>query len=147
MGEMDEGFRLEMAEHIKAEKELKVKLEILEQKLAGPEAKLEKARALLLKAKAACEQFLAKVQPLRSEKVLIEGELALIAEKKSALRQEALFARDGGNRGLRAGTGALVENMNELAGGSLEQSKLEAAGKALDAEAALAALKDKLGKS
>ncbi|TNF25137.1 MAG: hypothetical protein EP329_23615 [Deltaproteobacteria bacterium] len=143
MSELDEGFRLEMAEYIRQEKELKVKLEILEQKLAGPEAKLAKAREIVLKAKAAYESILADVKPLRSDKTLIEGELELVAEKKAKLRHDAALAKGG--YGMRPGTQAFVEQMNQLAGDPAEH-RLKKEASALDAAAALEALKARMGK-
>ncbi len=144
MSELEEGFRMEMAEYVRDEKELKVKLEILEQKLAGPEAKLAKARAILLKAKAHYEQSLAVVKPLKSDKVLIEGELEMLGEKKAKLRHEAALARGG--YGMRPGTKQLVEQLEEVAGDA-ETHRTNKAVKQLDASAALAALKAKMGES
>lgn len=142
MSEMEEGFRLEMAEHIKQEQELKVKLGVIVENLKRPEERLAKAKEILLKAKAAYEQILAEVTPLRSDKALIEGELELIEEKKSKLRQEALYARGGG--GMRPGTTAFVEQMNQLAGDAeTAQMKKEVA--AADAATALEELKKKMG--
>lgn len=139
--EMEEGFRIEMAEHIKQENELKAKLAILVENMKKPEEKLAKAREIILKAKAAYETILAELSPLRSDKTLIEGELVLLEEKKSKLRQEAIFARQGG--GIRPGTGAFVEQMNALAGDAeTAQMKKEVA--AADAAAALEALKKKM---
>lgn len=139
--EMEEGFRLEMAEHIRQENELKAKLAILEDQMKKPEEKLAKAKEILLKAKAAYEHILAELQPLRSDKTLIEGELQMIEEKKSKLRQEALYARGGA--GMRPGTEAFVNQMNELAGdAATAQMKKEVA--QADAAAALEALKKKM---
>ncbi|MFO0746748.1 MAG: hypothetical protein U1F43_13915 [Myxococcota bacterium] len=141
--EMEEGFRLEMAEYIRQENELKAKLALVVQQLEAPEAKLEKAKQIVLKAKAAFEQCLDAVRPLRSDKTLIEGELQMIEEKKSKLRQEAAVAR-GGGAGLRPGTGMLVEQMNAIAGDAAEaQMKKEV--RAADAANALEELKKKMG--
>lgn len=140
--EMEEGFRLEMAEHIRQENELKAKLGIIEEKLKGPEEKLAKARAIVLKAKQAYEQLLEEVTPLRSDKTLIEGELTMIEEKKSKLRQEALFQRGGG--GVRPGMGAFVEQMNQLAGDA-DEAKMRKEVAAASAADALTALKAKMG--
>jgi hypothetical protein len=140
--EMEEGFRLEMAEYIRQENELKAKLGVIVEQLKGPEEKLAKARAILLKAKAAYEQILEEVTPLRSDKTLLEGELTLVEEKKSKLRQEALFQRGGG--GVRPGTGALVEQMNQL-GGDPEEARMRKEVAAANAAEALAALKAKMG--
>lgn len=141
MSEMEEGFRLEMAEHIRQENELKAKLAILIEKLEKPEAKLARAKEILLKAKAAYEQILAEVTPLRSDKTLIEGELQMIEEKKSKLRQEAIFARGGG--GMRPGTQAFVEQMNQIAGDA-ETAQMKKEVRAADAAAALEELKKKM---
>jgi hypothetical protein len=139
---MEEGFRLEMAEYIKQEQELKLKLGVLVENMKKPEEKLAKAKEILLKAKAAYEQILADLSPMRSDKTLIEGELALLEEKKSKLRQEALYARGGG--GMRPGTTAFVEQMNELAGdAATAQMKKEVA--AADAATALEELKKRMG--
>jgi len=140
--EMEEGFRIEMAEHIRQENELRAKLAILAENMKKPEEKLAKAKEILLKAKAVYEHILAELSPMRSDKTLIEGELVLIGEKKSKLRQEAIFARAGG--GIRPGTGAFVEQMNALAGDAeTAQMKKEVA--AADALAALEELKKKMG--
>jgi len=141
MSEMEEGFRMEMAEYIRQEKELKVKLEIIGQKLAGPEARLERAKAILLKAKAAYEQILGEVQPLRSDRTLLQGELELIAEKKAKIRHEAALARGG--YGMRPGTTQLVEQMNELAGDA-EAHRMKKTTQKLDASLALEELKKKM---
>lgn len=140
---MEEGYRLEMAEHIKQENELKAKLAILEQQLEAPEAKLEKAKEILLKAKAHYEQCMDVVRPLRSDRELIVGELQMIEEKKSKLRQEAAFARGGG--GIRPGTGQLVEQMNAIAGDADEHAMRKEV-KAAAAVDALEELKRKMGK-
>ncbi len=140
--EMEEGYRLEMAELIKQENEQKAKLAIVEQKLAGPEEKLEKAKAILLKAKAAYEQILAEVQPLRSDKILIEGELTALREKKSELKHQAALSRGGA--GMRPGTQAFVEQMQELVGPA-EDIRLKNEVKQQDASQALEALKRKMG--
>lgn len=140
--EMEEGFRLEMAEYIRQENELKAKLGVIVEKLKGPEEKLAKARAILLKAKQAYEQILEEVTPLRSDKTLLEGELVLVEEKKSKLRQDALYQRGGG--GIRPGTGAFVEQMNQLAGDP-EEARMRKEVAAANAADALAALKAKMG--
>lgn len=140
--EMEEGYRLEMAEYIRQENELKAKLAILVDKLKKPEEKLARAKEILLKAKAAYEHILADVKPLRSDKILIEGELQMIAEKKSTLRQEAAIAR-GGGAGLRPGTAAFVEQMNQVAGDA-ETAKMKKEVAQADAAAALEALKKKM---
>ena len=140
--EMEEGFRLEMAEYIRQENELKAKLEVIQEQLKAPEEKLAKARAILLKAKEAYEAFLEDVTPLRSDKTLLEGELTMLEEKKSKLRQEALFQRGGG--GIRPGMGAFVEQMNQLAGDA-EEAHMRKEVAAANAADALAALKAKMG--
>ena len=68
--EMEEGFRLEMAEYIRQENELKAKLAILADKMQKPEEKLAKAKEIVLKAKAAYDAILAELTPLRSDKTL-----------------------------------------------------------------------------
>ncbi len=140
--EMEEGFRMEMAEYIRQENELKAKLGVLAEQMKGPEEKLAKARAILLKAKTAYEQILEELTPMRSDKTLLEGELTMVEEKKSKLRQEAAFQRGGG--GIRPGTGALVEQMNQL-GGDPEEAKMRKEVAAANAADALAALKAKMG--
>ena len=92
----------------------------------------------MLKAKAAYEQILAEVKPLRSDKTLLEGELELLSDKKAKLRHEAALARGG--YGMRPGTGALVEQMNAIAGDATEH-QLQKETRAMDAAAALEALK------
>ncbi|MFT7581019.1 MAG: multidrug resistance efflux pump [Myxococcota bacterium] len=140
--EMEEGFRMEMAEYVREEKELKAKLGVIEHNLEKPMQKLLKAKAIVEKAKAAYAQMLAEVKPLHSDKVLLEGELELLSEKKSKLRTEAMRARGG--PGMRAGTTAFVEQMEEL-GGDAATAEMKEAIKDADAEAALAALKKKMG--
>lgn len=141
--EMEEGFRMEMAEYIRQENELKAKLGVLAEQMKGPEDKLARARAILLKAKAAYEQILEELTPMRSDKTLFEGELTMVEEKKSKLRQDALFQRGGGG-GMRPGTEALVEQMNQL-GGDAEEAKMRKEVAAANAAEALAALKAKMG--
>lgn len=141
--EMEEGFRMEMAEYVRDEKALKARLGVIEMNLEKPMAKLAKAKAIVAKAQAAFDQILAEVKPLHSDKVLLEGELELLGEKKSKLRMEALRAR-GGAQGMRAGTTDFVEQMNEL-GGDAETAEMKEAIKDADAGAALAALKQKMG--
>ena len=141
--ELEEGYRLEMAEYLKMEQELNAKLAILVDRLKVPEERLEKAKQILLKAKAACEQILEEIRPLRSDKTLIEGELQLLGEKKATLKHDALMARGGA--GMRAGTTAFVEQMNQLAGDPAEASMKKEVAQA-DAAAALAELKKRMGK-
>jgi len=140
--EMEEGYRLEMAAHIQQENEQKAKLAIIEQRLVVPEEKLAKAKQLLLKAKAAYELFLAEVQPLRSDKILIEGELTLIREKKAELKHQATLARGGA--GMRPGTNAFAEQMSELVGPP-EDLQLKKEVKAQGTAQALEELKRKMG--
>ena len=140
--EMEEGFRLEMAEYLKQEQELNAKLAIIAERLKVPEERLEKAKQIALKAKAALEQIYEEVKPLRSDKTLIEGELQLLAEKKSKLKHDALMARGGA--GMRAGTTAFVEQMNQLAGDPAEATMKKEVAQA-DAAAALAELKKRMG--
>ncbi|MCA9516982.1 MAG: hypothetical protein KC635_18695 [Myxococcales bacterium] len=142
MSELDEGYQLEMAEYVREEKELKAKLAVVEQKLVGPEAKLQKAREIVLKAKAAYDQINAEVTPLRSEKTLLLGELELVGEKKAKIRHEAALAKGG--YGMRPGTTQLVEQMKEIAGDPEEFAMKKELAKS-DAAAALAELKKKMG--
>ena len=137
----DEGTQLEMTEYILMEKELRAKIEALEARLVEPEARLDKAKALLLKAKAAFEGILEEVRPLRSDKILLEGELESVLEKKAQLRIEARVAEGGG---IRPGTSQLVEQMNEIAGDP-EEARIKREAQALDVDAALAALKADMG--
>jgi chromosome segregation ATPase len=140
--EMEEGFRLEMAEYIRQENELKAKLTILAEKMQKPEEKLAKAKEIVLKAKAAYDAILAELTPLRSDKTLWEGELEMVEEKKSKLRQEAMYARGGGG-GMRPGTTQFVEQMNAIAGDA-ETAAMKKEVAAADAAAALEALKKRM---
>lgn len=138
---VSEGTTLEMTELILMEKEQQAKLDAVEAALEEPERKLARAKELLLKAKAAYEHCLDNVKPLRSDKILIEGELEMLAGKKSVLRQEAAIEHAGG--GVRPGTAAFVEQLDEIAGdkGAYEAKK---AAQSLDVEAALADLKSSM---
>jgi len=132
-----EGDRGLMAEYILEEKRLGSAIEDLNDQLRGPGEKLERAREVLLKAKAAYDQAKGVVESLESDRMLLEGELELILEKKSKLRVEARVAEGGG---IRPGTAELVEQMGELAGDA-EAYRAEKAVQALDVEAELERLK------
>lgn len=141
-GEMLEAIRAEMAVYVRDENELKVKLGLVEEKLKGPEEKLAKAKELVLKAKAAYDQILEQVQPLRSEKTLLEGEIQIIQEKKSELRHQAQIERGGG--AAKPGAELLLEQMKQMGADPLEaQMKRETA--QAEANAALEGLKTKMG--
>lgn len=137
----DEGSKLLMAELLLQEKELRAKIGAIDAQLEEPLARLARARAILVKAKAAYEQILGEVKPLQSDRILLEGELQLVAEKKTEARMEA---RRIEARGVRPGTQQFVEQMNQLAGDP-EEAKLHKATAALDLEAELAALKSQMG--
>ena len=137
----DEGSEALMAELVMMEREEEAKLAEVQAELDVQEARLAKARELVLKAKAKYDEVKAIVDPLQSDKILIEGELAAIAEKKAECRIEARRIEVGG---IRPGTQEFVEEMNRIAGDP-EVAKAKAAAKALDVEAELAALKAKLG--
>lgn len=143
MSEVDESYRDEMAEYIRQEKDLKAKVAVIEQKLAAPEAKLVRAREIVLKAKAAYDQILAEVTPLRSDKTLLLGELEAVGEKKAKIRHEAALAKGG--YGMRPGTTQLVEQMKELAGDPVEFAMKRELAES-NATVALAELKQKMGK-
>ena len=87
-----------------------------------------------------CCQVRAVCKPLQSDKILLEGELELLMDKKRELRRDARL-REGG--GIRPGTQALVEQMTEIAGDP-EEHRLSKAAKAADIENELAALKAKM---
>lgn len=137
----DEGSEALMAELVMMEREEEAKLAEVQAELDVQEARLAKARELVLKAKAKYDEVKAIVDPLQSDKILIEGELAAIAKKKAECRIEARRIEVGG---IRPGTQEFVEEMNRIAGDP-EVAKAKAAAKALDVEAELAALKAKLG--
>lgn len=137
----DEGSEALMAELVMMEKEEQAKLAEVQAQLDIHEPRLAKARELILKAKAKYDEVKALVDPLQSDKILIQGELASIAQKKSECRMEARRIEVGG---IRPGTQEFVEHMNELAGDP-EVAKAKAEVKAIDVEAELAALKAKLG--
>jgi hypothetical protein len=136
----DEGSQIEMTELVLQEKEARAKLEAIEAALVEPEQRLEKAKALLLKAKAAYEGCLEAVKPLRSDKILVEGDLELIEDKKREVRMQARMIAGGG---IRPGTQEAVEALQELAGDPAE-AKLRQATKDAATEQALAALKAKI---
>lgn len=137
----DEGTQLEMTELVLEGKELQAKLAVLEQRLAEPMMRLAKAKQLLTRAKAAYEVCLEEVRPLRSDKILLEGELERVEEAKSKLRVESRVAEGGG---IRPGTAAFVEQMSEAVG-SPEEIALKKANKEAEVDVALAALKAQLG--
>ena len=137
---MNEGDRLEMAEYILQEKELQEKLTRVTQQMKDPLEKLRRAKELLNRAQAAFDQALATCKPLQSEKILLEGELEILMDKKRDLRRDARL-RDGG--GIRPGTQELVEQMTEIAGDP-EAHRLSKAAQAADIENELAALKAKM---
>ena len=126
-----------MAELVMMEKEEQAKLAKVQAQLDIQEARLAKARDIVLKAKAKYDEVKALVDPLESDKVLIEGELAFIAQKKAECRMEARRIEVGG---IRPGTQEFVDEMNRVAGDP-EVAKAKAAAKALDVEAELASLK------
>jgi hypothetical protein len=137
---MNEGDPLEMTEYILQEKELEGKIRKLVQQMQEPVARLKRAKAILGKAQAAFDAQLAVCKPLQSDKMLLEGELELLLEKKSDLRREARLRQGGG---IRPGTQALVEQMTKL-GGDPEEARLTKETVAADVEAELAALKKSL---
>ena len=137
----DEGSTQLMAELVMMEKEEEAKLAQVQAQLDVQEPRLAKARELLVKAKANYDQVKALIEPLQSDKILIEGELEALAQKKSDCRVQARRVEVGG---IRPGTAEFVERMNEVAGDP-EVAKAKEAAKALHVEAELAALKAKLG--
>lgn len=137
----DEGTQLLMAEYIKQEKELNEKLRRVELQMQEPLARLRKAKEVLDKAKAYFDKCLQDVRPLQSDKTLLEGELEMVAENKRKLRIESRLAEGGG---MRPGTQALVEQMQQLAGDPGQYAAAQAA-KEMKVEDELAALKGKLG--
>ena len=132
-----EGDRGLMAQYILEEKRLTAAIADLNDRLKVPNEKLERAREILLKAKAAYDQAKGAVESLESDRTLVEGELDLVLEKKSKLRVEAAVAQGGG---IRPGTAELVEQMSELAGDA-EAYRAKKAVDALDVDAELARLK------
>lgn len=136
----DEGSERLMAELLLMEKEEGAKLAVIQAQLDEHEPRLQKARELVLKAKAKFDEVRAVVDPLRSDKILIEGELEAIARKKAECRMEARRIEVGG---IRPGTAEFVDELQELAGDP-EVYKAEKEAKALDVEAELAALKARM---
>ena len=129
-----------MAELVLMEKEEQAKLAALQAQLDVHEPRLQRARELVLKAKAKFDEVKAVVEPLRSDKIMVEGELSLLAERKSECRMEARRIEVGG---LRPGTQEFVEQLQAVAGDP-EEARQKAEVKALDVEAELAALKAKM---
>ncbi len=136
----DEGSQALMAELVLMEKEEQAKLAAVQAQLDAELPRLAKAREVVLKAKAKYDEIKALVDPLESDKILIQGELDLIAQKKSECRVEARRIEAGG---IRPGTAEFVEQMNEIAGDP-EVARAKAEAQALDVEAELAAMKAKL---
>ncbi len=137
----DEGSERLMTELVLMEKEEQAKLAAIQAQHDEHEPRLQKARALVLKAKAKFDEVRAVVDPLQSDKILIEGELEAIAKKKAECRMEARRIEVGG---IRPGTAEFVEQMHELTGDP-KVHKANAEAKALEVEAELAALKARLG--
>ena len=137
----DQGSRDIMTELILQEKELQEKIARLDAALVEPLARLGKAEALLAKAQAAHKQCAAIVQPLQSDKILLEGELTLVTQKKSETRMQARRIEVGG---IRPGTQEFVDQMNALAGDP-EEARLKKQAEDMDVEAKLKALKDRIG--
>jgi hypothetical protein len=137
----DEGSTELMAELVMMEKEEEAKLATIQAQLDVHEPRLAKARELILKAKAKYDEVKVVVAPLQSDKILIQGELDAIAQKKADCRMEARRVEVGG---IRPGTAEFVEHMNEIAGDP-EVAEAKAAAKAISVEAELAALKAKMG--
>ena len=138
-----DGDRGLMAQYILEEKRLNAAIDELTGQLRAPSEKLERARELLLKAKAAYDQSKGVVESLESDRMLLEGELELIGEKKSKLRVESRVAEGGG---IRPGTAELVEQMGALAGDA-ETYRAEKAVEALDVESELERLKSAMAQS
>ena len=136
----DEGSKELMAELVLMEKEEQAKLDAIQAELDVHAPRLAKARELVLKAKAKYDEIKAVVDPLESDKILIQGELSDIARKKSECRIEARRIEVGG---IRPGTAEFVEQLNEVAGDP-EVARAKAEAKAIDVEAELAAMKAKL---
>ncbi len=133
----DEGSKQLMAELVLMEKEQEAKLAEIQTQLDAHEPRLAKARDIVLKAKAKYDEVRGIVDPLRSDKVLVEGELELIAQKKSECRVEARRIEVGG---IRPGTAEFVEQMNKVAGDP-EEARAKAAAREIDVESELAQLK------
>jgi len=136
----DEGSERLMAELLLTEKEEGAKLAVIQAQLDEHEPRLQKARELVLRAKAKFDEVRGVVDPLRSDKILIEGELEAIAQKKAECRMEARRIEVGG---IRPGTAEFVDELQKLAGDP-EVYKAENEAKALDVEAELAALKARM---
>jgi hypothetical protein len=136
----DQGSRDIMTELILQEKELLEKIARIDDALVEPLARLAKAEELLAKAQAAHKQCTSMVQPLQSEKTLLEGELALVAKKKSETRMQARRIEVGG---IRPGTQEFVDQMNTLAGDP-EEARLKKQAADMDVEAKLKALKHRM---
>ena len=137
---MNEGDRLEMTEYVLMEKELQEKIDRVNKQMKEPLERLRRSKELLNRAQAAFDDALAVCKPIQSDKILLEGELELLLEKKKELRKDARL-REGG--GIRPGTQALVEQMTEIAGDP-EAHRLSKEAKAADVENELAALKAKM---
>ena len=137
---IDEGSKGVLTEYILEEKRIQEGIGKVEDQLEAPLEKLKKAKAIVLRAKAALEAAWAEVKPLQSQKILLEGELELIQDKKREARIQARVTEVGG---IRPGTSEFVEQMNELAGDP-EEARIKEATKALDVDAALADLKSQM---
>jgi hypothetical protein len=132
-----DGDRALMAEYIKEEKRLSAAIGDVNTRLEAPNEKLQRSREVLKRAKSAFDQAKAAVDGLVSDRILLEGDLDRIREKKSHLRVEARVAEGGG---IRPGTAELVEQMDELAGDA-DTYRVTKEAQALDVEEDLARLK------
>ena len=132
----DEGSLLEMTELVMMEKELNDKLEAIRPHLEHHRPRLAKAKEVILKAKAKYDEIKAVLEPYESERIMIEGELAQLEDKKRQCRIQSRLLEGG----IRPGTQAFVDQMHALVGDP-EEARAKEAADALDIEAQLAALK------
>ena len=133
----DEGSVMEMAELLLMEKEVNAKLSAIQPHLEQHRPRLAKAKAVILKAKAKYDEIKSLLEPLESERIMLEGELAELEEKKRQCRFQSRVLEGGG---IRPGTQAFVDQMNELAGDP-EEARVAEAAQDLAIESELEALK------
>lgn len=137
----DEGTVLLMAELIKEDKRLQEELARAESALEAPRRRLEEAQALLNQAQTTFAQVKDALDRREAQKTMIEAQIRENEAEKSRLRVENRVAEGGG---LRPGTAAFVEQMQELTGDDTEVA-MDKAQQEAEIDAELQAMKAALG--
>ena len=137
----DEGTVLLMAELLKEGKRLEEELQRAHEALEAPQRRLEEAQRLLTQAQSTVVQAKEALTRRQAQEEMIQQQIAANEAKKSELRVENRVAEGGG---LRPGTAAFVQQMQDLTGDDTEVA-LDKAQKAAEVDAELKAMKAALG--